>query len=134
MSRVMPSSSASIIAKSVQRTTLKPLIVALADGRAERLLGNDFRQDDEAVRIIERQPLRIEGGGIGGIDVAAAGIEGLDRLVRLFEGDHLNTRYPVGAEIVRHVLFVVVPVSVQTEAPESSLTLFTPISLRTMKA
>ena len=36
---------------------VEPLIIALADGWAERLFGNDFRQHDMVVRLCQTQTL-----------------------------------------------------------------------------
>ena len=66
---------------------VEPLVVAVAHRRAERLLRDDLRQHDVVVRLGEAQPLGVEAGGVGGVGVAAAGVVGLERLVRGREGD-----------------------------------------------
>ena len=81
---------------------VEPLVVAVAHRRAERLLGDDLRQDDVVVGIGEPQPLAGETRGVGGVGVAAAGVVGLHRLGRGREGDGLELHL-VGAEIVGEV-------------------------------
>ncbi|ENN86993.1 hypothetical protein RHSP_13702 [Rhizobium freirei PRF 81] len=83
---------------------VEPLVVALADGRAERLLGDDLRQNDVVVRVLQRQAQRVEAGLVGGVDVATAGIvRGVDFL-ELVE-DHRIVLEIVGLEIVGEVEF-----------------------------
>jgi hypothetical protein len=70
---VMPSSSAEI--SSVQRPAddVAPFVVAVANERAERLLGDDLGQNDVCRRILEGRTRRREAGGVRGVDVAGTG-------------------------------------------------------------
>src|SRR5690606_28038868 len=79
-----------------------PLGVALTNGQAERLLGDDFRQDDVIVRIGKRQTNAIEAGLVGRIGVATTGIVSGIRLFDLLE-DNRIIFHLIGAEIVGHV-------------------------------
>ncbi len=74
-SEVTPYSSAAMSAFSVQRTTSRPLVVALAHERAERLLGDDLRQDDEVGGVLVGRAAGREARGVGGVGVAGAGQE-----------------------------------------------------------
>ena len=79
-----------------------PLVVAVADGRAKRLLGDDLRQNDVIVRVRGAQARGIEAGGIGREGIAAAGLIGLVGLVRGREG-HRLVLHVVGPEVVGEV-------------------------------
>ena len=83
---------------------IEPLVVALADGRSERLLGDDFRQDDMIVRLGQRQSDGIQARLVGGVDVALAGVISLVHLVLLFEDGQL-VFHLVGLEVVGQVEF-----------------------------
>src|SRR5262249_42610974 len=64
------------------------LVVAMAHHGAQRLLGDDFRQDDVVVRVGRVGGAgRIEARGVGREDVAAAGKEGGAHLFDLLD-DH----------------------------------------------
>ena len=81
---------------------VEPLFVALANSRSERLLGDDLRENDVVVRIIEGQADRVEARLVGRIDVATAGvIRGVDFLKSL-EHDRV-VGHVVGIEIIGQI-------------------------------
>eukprot|EP01026_Neomeris_dumetosa_P064533 TRINITY_DN6151_c0_g1_i2.p2 TRINITY_DN6151_c0_g1~~TRINITY_DN6151_c0_g1_i2.p2 ORF type:complete len:260 (+),score=23.37 TRINITY_DN6151_c0_g1_i2:269-1048(+) len=59
------------------------LVVAMTGHRAERLLGDDLRQDHVGIRIGQLDALGGEAGLVGGVDVATAGVIGRDDQDRL---------------------------------------------------
>ena len=79
-----------------------PVVVALAHRGAQRLFGDDLRQDDVIARIGQPQPLAVEAGRIRRVGIAAAGVIGLHRFVGGGEGHRLE-RHVVGAEIVGEI-------------------------------
>ena len=81
---------------------VEPLVVALAHGRSERLLGDDLGQHDMVVRRGQRQADAVEARLVGGVDVAAAGVIGGVDLFELFEDDRV-VLHLVRLEIVGEV-------------------------------
>src|SRR5215213_956758 len=53
---------------------IAPLVVTMADGGAERLLRDDFRQDDVLLGVRRLEALRIKARGVRREGVAAAGV------------------------------------------------------------
>ena len=76
-----------------------PLVVAVAGHGSERLLGDDFGQDDVVVGLGPLEALGVESGLVGGVHIAAPGLIGLVDLVAFFKGDELIL-HAVGAEEV----------------------------------
>src|SRR3954468_1633271 len=81
---------------------VEPLVVAVAHGRSERLLGDDFWQDDVVIDLGEPEPLAGKAGGVGGVGVAAAGVVGLDGF-GCRRKRHSLELHLVGAEIVGEI-------------------------------
>ena len=100
----MPSSSAFEQREIGPLDDVEPLVVALAHGRPERLLGDDLGQHDVVVRSRQRQADAVKAGLVGGVDVAAAGIIGGVDLFELLEDDRIVLDL-VGLEIVGEVEF-----------------------------
>ena len=99
----MPYSSASIWANSVQRTMSANWLSPWRTSRAQRLLGDDLRQDDVVVRVRRvGRAGRVEARGVGREDVAAAGEEGGAHFLDLLDDDRLEGHL-VGAEVVGEV-------------------------------
>ncbi|MNQ56251.1 hypothetical protein D3C85_703680 [compost metagenome] len=81
---------------------VEPLLVTLAHGRAEGLLGDHFRQHHVLVRRGQLDALGIELGLVGGQHVATTGLQRLGALVGGVVGDG-GVLEVVGAEVVGQV-------------------------------
>ncbi len=81
---------------------VSPLVVAVADCRAKRLLGDDLWQNDVIVRVRDGQTRGIEAGDVSRHRIAAAGLVGFLRLRRVCEAHHL-IGHVVGPEVVGEV-------------------------------
>src|SRR5688500_19767345 len=68
----------------------EPLVVALADGRSERLLGDDLGQHDMVARSGERQADTVKAGLVGGV-----GDHVVDRKSTRLNSSHLVISYAV---------------------------------------
>ena len=77
-------------------------IVALADRRTKRLLGDDLRQHDIGIRVGKLQPRGVEPRRIGGKRIATATIIGLDRFIDRREG-HTFERHVILPEIIGEI-------------------------------
>src|SRR5215203_6755810 len=79
-----------------------PLVVAVAHGKGERLLRDDFGKYDVLVGVRCAVALGVEAGGVRGESVAASAVVSLEGLVRGREGDDLVLQV-IGAEEVGEV-------------------------------
>src|SRR4051795_1510049 len=82
---------------------VEPLVVAVAHHRTERLLRDDFREHHVIAGIGKLQAVGVQARLVGGEDVAAPGLVGLDRFVVGAERDHL-VLHVVGLEVVGEIL------------------------------
>src|ERR1700730_14133886 len=82
---------------------IEPLIVAVANHRAERLFRDHLGKHGVIGRIGKLQTLGIELGDVRGEDVAAPGLVGLDGFVGAAERDHLIL-HVVALEVIGEIL------------------------------
>src|SRR3954468_1274091 len=85
---------------------VEPAVVAMADCRAERFLGDELRQDDVLVGLRRARGAQgDEAGLVCGVGVAAAVEVGVQHFVQLLDHHRLEA-YLVGAEVVCEVELV----------------------------
>ena len=83
---------------------VEPLVIAVTDDGAERLLRDDFRQDHMVIHGSQAQALGVEAGGVRREGVAAAALVSLESFVVGGE-NHRFKLHVVGAEEIRKVEF-----------------------------
>src|SRR5262245_24600906 len=81
---------------------VEPLVIALANHRPQRLLGDDIRQNDVTLGIGELEPLAVKLGDIAGERVTHIGIIGIARVADARQLDRL-VRHRIGVEKIGEI-------------------------------